>query len=347
MSETELLDAVRRDIVTAVFAPGARLPNRIALQKRFSAGSHTIQQAMSTLVKEGVLVARGRAGTFVALKPPHLNRYAFVFPSQPGEGWSKYWQALLSEVNRLVKSGKRDISIYFILGADRASDDGARLKDDIANHRLAGVICAAMPWGLFDPPSLKRNGMALVAIADGANTGFLSVSVDHHAFFNRALQWLAARRCKRLAVLTDISVGPARLAGLLGDLSRFGMTMMPHYHLAVQSRNPASAEHSARLLMNLPLRERPDCLIIMDDNLVEAVTAGLAASGVTGIDDLLVVAHHNFPLPFSARIQVQHLGFEAREIVQSCLEQVDCYRRGEVPDAVTLVKPVFDDEVKG
>ena len=60
-----IADALRDDIASGRFAPGARLPNETQLAARFEVHRHTLRQAVRQLVHEGHLrVVQGR-GTFV------------------------------------------------------------------------------------------------------------------------------------------------------------------------------------------------------------------------------------------------------------------------------------------
>ena len=108
-----------------------------------------------------------------------------------------------------------------------------------------------------------------------------------------------------------------------------------------------------RLLVRGAPDERPDALVIADDNLVPELTTGLAESGVpvrrgsepqqTG--DLVVVAHTNFHYPTPSAVPVTRLGYDIRELVMVCMERIDQQRRGEIPPAHTYIKAVFEDEL--
>jgi DNA-binding LacI/PurR family transcriptional regulator len=88
--------------------------------------------------------------------------------------------------------------------------------------------------------------------------------------------------------------------------------------------------------------ERPDGLVITDDNLVPELTAGLAESGVA---DLAVVAHTNFPYPTPSAVPVTRLGYDVAKLVTMSMEYVEQQRRGETPPARTLVPAVWEGEV--
>jgi DNA-binding LacI/PurR family transcriptional regulator len=98
-------------------------------------------------------------------------------------------------------------------------------------------------------------------------------------------------------------------------------------------------------MMRLPLGDRPDGLIISDDNQVEDATAGLLGAGVRVPEDLKVVAHTNFPWPTEAYVPVIRVGFSTTEIVHACVDLIDRQRRGQsVPRLTTIPAAVAPDE---
>ena len=95
----------------------------------------------------------------------------------------------------------------------------------------------------------------------------------------------------------------------------------------------------------LEARVRPDALIILDDVLVESATAALAQCGVRCPQDLLVVAHANFPNVTPSHVVASRVGFDVRQVLRTCLDVIDRRRRGEIVAPVTDVSPLFDDEL--
>ncbi len=74
-----------------------------------------------------------------------------------------------------------------------------------------------------------------------------------------------------------------------------------------------------RVLLQLPRDERPDTMVIADDNLVEPLRGVLGDAG-----DLRIVAHCSYPeLPLSA-VPVHDVGFDLHTLMDECLR---CLRR--------------------
>jgi DNA-binding LacI/PurR family transcriptional regulator len=91
--------------------------------------------------------------------------------------------------------------------------------------------------------------------------------------------------------------------------------------------------------------ERPDALLILDDNLVEHATAGLIAAGVRVPEDLDVVAHCNFPWPTPSVLPLTRIGFNNTEVVRHCVDLIDAMCAGQTVPAITEIAAVREDEV--
>ena len=72
--------------------------------------------------------------------------------------------------------------------------------------------------------------------------------------------------------------------------------------------------------------DRPDALIIADDNIVEPVTRGLLASEVSLPANLDIVAHCNLPNLPQAAVPVRFLGYDCRQMLNRCIELLDAQR---------------------
>jgi DNA-binding LacI/PurR family transcriptional regulator len=106
---------------------------------------------------------------------------------------------------------------------------------------------------------------------------------------------------------------------------------------------PAQARQLSHLLVHKKQKERPDALIIGDDNLAEHVVQGLMDAGVRIPEELDVIAHCNLPLVTKGKLPIRHLGYDVREVLKICTDSIDRQRMGGSLKSVTRVSAKFKD----
>jgi DNA-binding LacI/PurR family transcriptional regulator len=344
-----VVNSLRRQIVSGKLAPGTRMPTHKELARRFDALSPTICAAMRVLGEDGFIETRPRMGTFVVAHPPHLSQFAFAYPFNPDQMPSQFFRAIHDEADRWQNPERRVLSFYDVGTHWEEGADYDRLLRMAQSHRLAGLIFAASPFALHyaKSPLVTMPGLPRVVISAGPDPdGAPAIYPDLDAFLPKAFQHLASRGCKRVAVVRlpgydNFSRELARIPALAGE---HGLTLRPHWlQAAIPSAGPWIRQLGHLLMQGGP-GDRPDALVIADDNLVPELTAGLAESGVR---DLEVVAHTNFPHPTPSAVPVTRLGYDVAKLVTICMERIDQQRRGETPPALTLLPAVWEGEVGG
>ena len=344
----QIVTDLRRQITSGRLAPGDQLPTRAEIETKFGASSVTVQRALHRLRRDGFITVNGRRGTYVAPRPPHLTRYALVFPNEPTEAssWVRFWTALENEADAMPRRAGVKISCYYSVNNHADSDDYWRLLDDVEAHRLAGIIFASAPFMLEGSPILEEPGIPRVGImTEPWRDSVPAVANDGESFLERAVDYLAGKGRRRLAAIMPPGHTLAR-AKLEPLARRHGMTLHPYWVQLVTYHAPEAAGGVAHLLMHEGQHERPDGLIIGDDNLVEHATAGLIAAGVRVPEDIEVVAHCNFPWPTPSVVPVRRLGFDARAVLQSAMECLGRQRQGLPVNPLNMVPAVFEDEVR-
>lgn len=342
-----ILSALRASIVSGKLGPGERFPTRMDLLKRFDVSTLTLQKALDELADEGFLVARGRSGTFVAEHPPHLSNFGIVFRHRDGTNapWPRFWHAIVAEAARRAHAGAVRFSIYYTMDGRRETTEYATL-DRVARTNLArGLLFCHAPTDLLDSRILDESTMGCVSIGRIEHPKVSQLLIDTPGFVHRALDWLQKRGRKRVAILTGITTASAReLAGFVDGVSRRGMKTHPWWQQALDVRNPAWAKPYAELLGRSD--ERPDGLIIGNDNLVEHACAGLAAAGVRVPDAMDVVAHSNFPCSTPSVLPVQRLGYDARDVMDQFLDLVRPTGARRVTRQTRTINPKFETELQ-
>lgn len=341
----EIARELRRQIVAGALAPGCRLPTRVEIESRFSASPFTVQRALENLRADGFITVNGRQGTYVAAHPPHLGNFALVFPGDPGGASRKrFWMALGREAANYPLPAEQALRVFHNIDGARGNPAYEELLYDVLAHRVAGLIFAAAPHRLQSTPILDEPGIPRVGIQSGqADTKYPVVVPDSHSFFARAFDHLKQRGCRRVACIT----APHR-DGVMAQMRQLalgaGLQSPLYWWQSISPAWPEAARNCAHLLFNAGQAERPDALIIGDDHLVEHAMLGLVDAGVREPGELRIVAHCNFPYAMPCPLPCTWLGFDARAVLQACINAITAQRRGGEPPALTRIPAIFEHE---
>ncbi len=351
-----LVAHVRGLIVSGQLGAGERVPTHKQLERQFKAESPTVRAAMRQLVDEGFVETRHRRGSYVSAHPPHLSQIGFAYFT-PVENSDRYQflQAIQAEAERWRNPARRILPFYN-LGLHAEVQDYQRLQHLLATDQLAGLVFTSNPYLLraIRSPLVTAADLPRVVVESAEDVGgFPAVYPDLDNFLPKAFARLAARGCRRVAVvkLTNEKLRPSleRIPALAAE---HGLRVPTHCIQAVSTITGEWASQLAHLLLHGPADERPDGLAITDDNLVPAITAGIRDSGLSvpapeaafRPGDLAVVAHANFPYTIPSAVPAIRLGYDIRQLVTICIERLDQQRAGQPTPAMTRLPAVFEDE---
>lgn len=337
-----LLSELRREIVEGKLAPGARVPTRAELVSRFGLSLITVQRALERLERDGFVHAQGSQGTFVTRFPPHLCRYglAFVNPSSI-VNLSNYWSMLSQHAEGMAAGEPRRLHTYYDVDAHADNESFRLLRSDVAGHRLAGLIFTSAPRVLegtlpIDAPYLPR-----VVLSNESFHDSVTLSLDYNSLIEQAMDVFVAQGRRKVAAVMVSNVLEAGVAALQEAAQKRGIHCPTAWIHGIDHTHPMWTGHIVRLLMSLPEQDRPDGLLILDDNLVEHATGGLVASGVRVPEQLGVVAHCNFPRITTSLVPARRLGFDSRRVLSTALDLIDRMRAGETVAEQTWIPAVF------
>ena len=340
-----ILNELRRQIVEGRFPPGSQLPRREDLEAHFHVSPLTLQKALSSLISDGFVYAKTGQGTFVVDEPPHLSRYGLVFPSEPGmtDTWNNFYAAMNNEAMAIQRSKPDRLTMYFGLENPGRHESRDQLIADVEAHRLAGLIFVSPPFNFVGTPLLDAPGMPRVSGAPYREIP--SVRLDEASLMDKALRYLASRGRRRIALVSGNVMGPSVFDSFQTALGAWQMETRPFWQQGVHPDYPQWARNVVELLFQSGQAERPDGLIITDDNLVPHATAGLLAAGMRVPDEVDVVGHCNFPWLTPSVVPAKRIGYDARRVLQVFMALIDMQRRGETPPTVTDIAAVTEDEV--
>ena len=346
----QIADHLRSRIVDGVYKPGTRLPPRARLSGELGASTGTLQRALDRLSREGFVRVRPRGGTYVAVEPPHRNHYGLAFTAPPThhavwEG-ARFWTVLHRQASLMQKAAGRagaGFSIYTGVDERVGGEEYRRLRADVLARRLAGVILT-VPFHLMD--LARHSPIPCVGMYDRDNLpGILPVCLDQRQWLDRALEYLAGRGRRRVAAVMPSSGPPERREEVLAAIEARGMAASPWWVQGVDVQSPHWARPCVRMLLGAPPGQRPDGLLILDDTLADHAIAAAVEAGVTDPGELDVVAHCNFPWGGTDLLPVKRLGWDARQVLQTCMDVIDRAAAGEPVEGITRVPLHFEDEL--
>jgi hypothetical protein len=332
----QIVQVLRHEILSGQRAPGAKLPTYDAFVEQFGVTRPTVARGLKLLRSEGLVMADGTRGVFVAKRLPHHSRYLWVTSEQPGApGWTSLSAAILD----LCERGETGLpgEVIPLVGVDgRANNPAYRtLCEAVAHGSAAGMIVAGSPTTQLLPP-LQAPGLPCVAIgAPLPHAG--TVALDCDALVARAAARLASRGEKRgrIAVLSPHATHLVRARQAFLDAGVNGR------RLALVHVAPVGCETLTELLFERD--DRPAAVFVGDDSLVQPFLAGLARAGVSARRDVRVLAHCSWPHAMGAE-GVEWLGFDARELLAVARDCIDARRAGQERVARTL-PPRFANEL--
>lgn len=318
----------RRSIVRGALGPGSRLPTREEVRRTSGASPLTVQRAFDRLLKDGFIVTRGRDGTFVADRPPHLHQYALVYA-----GISRNVSTYLDLIAKCIQRAagpENAVRIYDDVIPKSTCKAYRALRSEVSRQRLAGIIFAYEPHALADTPLLRREfSIPRVAIMPNSSFDlFPTIYPDHRTLIDLGLDALKARGRRKVAVISTIAQYPDLNAHLTQALTERGMYTPERWVVPVAPLALNTVAAAVRLLFHAGQHERPDGLLLIDNHHVEPALSALLAERVCIPADVEVVAHENFPIDTVPSLPVARVGFDISQLATRCFELLRNQREG-------------------
>jgi len=337
---------LRSRIVRGEYGAGDRLPTRAELRAAYNVTSDTLQRALNWLLEEGFVVSDGRRGTFVREDPPHLTNYALLFPDRflPSVPRNLFFRALYQEAVRL--HGERRIRICDGFSGRAGFLEYDSLLEDVRQHRLAGLVFASVPFALEETPLLADDGVPRTVIMSGCRYPHIpAVYMDDVRYAERAAERFDAEGRHHVAVLVNATLHGDHVDALRNALQRRELLLRETSLVGLSIGQPSWAREVTKLLFRAPPSERPDALLVADDNLLEPATRALKEMGLRSPDDVLIIGHTNSPWPAPSHLPALRLGYSVTDMLNACIRNIDMARQGHDPEPLTLLPPMFEEEL--
>ncbi|MFA6294493.1 MAG: substrate-binding domain-containing protein [Victivallales bacterium] len=312
MTKTEICyQEIARDIASGQIQPGAQLPSHRELQARFCISYITVLGFVRKLKDAGLVVARERSGLYVAASPPNLNRFVLLLTKR--RAGNRFLQVL----GRLMPEEATATGGELVIRRDFEPhiDNPAYLQtlEDARSRRIGAVAYISMPELPPDCELCNVPGLPILNLTK-------ILSLDSDSFVQEAVDVLIRQGSSRIASL--LMKRPNFSNRLMETLRLRGLPVKPQWFFPIGSDSIESASHAVRIMLDLPASQRPDGLIVSDDNLIEQALQGVYQSGVRVPDELRIVTHCNWPDVVACNIPVTRLGYDVQTIARHCISML-------------------------
>jgi len=242
----------------------------------------------------------------------------------------------------------RPLMHFYGISNQVESEDRQRLLDNIARRQLAGIILAAPSWSLAGTPITDAPDLPRVELSSGECALWPVIRTPKLQWLPTALDWLAERKRQRVAFLFfNLEKVAGHEASILDRaLAERGMVSPAYLRQAPRWHDLAAVNHCVQLLMRAAPGERPDALIITDDNLIEGAVEGLITAGARVSEEIDVVALANFPLHSEPVLPIRLLAYDQREVLRQAVELIDRQRRREKVPPVTKIPILWQESIE-
>ncbi|MFA6294200.1 MAG: GntR family transcriptional regulator, partial [Victivallales bacterium] len=323
----QITDAVRKMVLSGKLAAGSRLPSTQELASQWDAHVTTVQQALTPLVKEGLLERTPQVGTFVRKREERLTRVG-IYAS--GDLWrnpaSAFGRCLCNELHRQL--GLDNISEEVWVDP-RPTDEQGKPWDELvraASERRFQVLI--VPGVGFDELAWLKKLVVPTVFLTSANIRN-KVAFDGSQWAETAMQLLADQGCHRVGAICSVLAKTSEdTGGNQSEYRQFYMALEKSAaHLGLEFR-PEWLLRPLKPLANTGvefaqfgydsfqalwrLSERPEGIVVYEDVTSSGVLMAIMREHIRIPEKLKLVLHRNTEVglfcPVPASFMDVHVG---------------------------------------
>lgn len=345
MKFNEIVTDLRSRIANGEFAPGEQLPLRAELLKEYDTSLGTIQKAVNLLQQEGFLTNGGPNGTRAAADSPHLFTVGIVVPTKPDDEeqiWDTFFQAFALAVEEYSYHGG-PFKFKFYYGVERHSENSAayrELLEDIECRRIAGSIVLQrmtlserMINAVSTLPTVIFSGRTFAA------ENIIPLKIDFLEMAGVGCRLLAQAGKKRPAVIANTGLPLDFVPEIVRRAAQQNLMTDETMVLGMCLCREAVpwCEQLIKTLFVPSRKDRPDSMIVLNENFLDVVKNSLRQ---LGLSDIPIVSHCNFPVKTPSPEKVIRVGNDIRT---SLLLALAALKSKPQSNRSPLLLPVVDE----
>lgn len=340
-----IANELRSDIVSGKYKPGDRLPSRNKIMAEYDVSSATIQNALNQLNREGFVIAKDRSGTFVAERTPHLTHYALLFPQLKEMADHHHFNCALAKAAGSFNT-KFKLDLHYGFEGARGFQRYQQLAEDVKKRRIAGLLFASGPYVLVNTPLLDVPGIPRSAFMSPiASIDIPSVHTEPDSFLNKMTEFVLEKKCQRVAVIASSLQAAKIIPTIQKNFQKEGIAVNPNWFQGSDFKEPFCTKRLTNLIMSGSADNKPDCLLVTDDNLLPPVSEALKDKGIIPPRDIQLLAHCNFPSLTESAVPAVRLGYSMTECIQAMMQQIEDQQNLRTPQMHIKIPAYFEEEM--
>ncbi len=332
-------------IIQGKYKEGEQLPARREMEEIFSTTPNTIHKAFENLISNGYVTVKPNKGTFVSKYLPNLYNYAVLIRSrEDSPGWVNYWNVIRHVSEELRETSPFRFSLLSGIDKDYERARFKKLISAMESNVYGGLIFLFDPAIVKDTPLLNNKSIPKVGLGEHHYQGIPSLCNDNRVFVSKALGYLKERKRKRIAIIMPAGAKTESVQHFIASVKGIGAVTDDYMIQSINHSHLEWGKNLIHLLLKTEKNQRPDGLIITDDNFIDPISEGILKTGIQVGRDIDIVAHANFPLLRPAILPMKRLGFNVRHTINVALELMSAQRQGRKFPEKVLIIPVFEGE---
>jgi DNA-binding LacI/PurR family transcriptional regulator len=329
---TRAVHALRREVQRHA-GEGDRLDTIAVLARRLGVSTNTVRSALTILQQEGLVEMRHGSGTYVRRRPARGKHVALVVEVDLLHPvTSFFWRDMFRRLRNCLMDSGVEARIYSGAAVPGVAEPfysevaGRQLVSDL--DRVSAVAAFLMlpdePW--IDP--VRSRGIPVVSNVPELGP---SVNSDREGMVRQAVAALAARGCRRLGFMSwGTPRGLAQLQQATGRMetvfarsaSEWGLETRPEWICTTGNPSENGAGWESFRELWLSSRDRPDGLVIDDDQLLAGALDALRDSAIPAAEQPLIATHFTEGAPIPIPVPLIKLVYSPEEHARAMADLV-------------------------
>ncbi len=338
---------LRELISSGRYPAGAKFPTNIELTESLKVPVSTVNMAMGSLVKEGLLTRRQGVGTFVSARKGGLRRIGVYFlPGVFANTTNIFAHGVYQQL--AAQLAKRRVELRTFVDSrpgNKRNECWDELREEAISGGVDGIIAPVM-----DYPGWEWFGKLPVPLACvGTGTMSCKIDFDNESLVDLCLAPLAKAGRRRVALISPLSHyeksnpdGSRHKQALLADTFRFkaralGMEIVSGLD-DPGVKDPITTEKAALSEFNRiwDAEQRPDGLVVMPDSIAKGAIAASLERRVDVAKELTVVIVKNAELELVCPFPATFVTISMAEAAAALIKMVELQRGGGKPQPMLI-----------